>query len=224
MSKHISQSSRIDMTKEQILQEVATNKWQPEFKFTDDLDTVVDSILKPREDYFLGLHSKVKEIIEKEIRFCIGNKIYDDNNNYQITFVDVCNWQRELFEYKKSKIEETFTEKVFYAGRASRLPNQNIDLGLRQSNVKVGEWTPPAPMFLEGLKEMCFPINITGNILDLPLSLTYSINPILYENKLTDWYKIFEAIFYFEDFNYVLGQIVINVMSYVLTGKYLIRK
>ena len=51
------------MTNQDILDEVATSKWQPEFEFTDDLDEVVDSILKPHEDYFLGLHSKVEEII-----------------------------------------------------------------------------------------------------------------------------------------------------------------
>ena len=81
------------MDKQDILDEVATSQWQPAFLFTGDLDAVVDSILKPHEDYFLGLHSKVKEIIEREISYA---KTAD---TYQITFADVSNWQKELFEY-----------------------------------------------------------------------------------------------------------------------------
>jgi hypothetical protein len=208
------------------------------FEFTDNLDAVVDSVLKPREDYFLGLHSKVKEIIETAIA---DYERGDITEFYEISFNNVCNWQKELFEHKMNIIKghsqilsninwqaaarsQSTLNKLEISEKAIKLPNQHIKLGLRTTNVKVGNWTPPEPMFLEGLKSMCFPINVVENILDLPLSLTYSINHRLYENKLTEWYKIFENIHFFEDFNDVIGCIVVNIFSYVLTGKYLIKE
>lgn len=198
------------MTKEQILNEVATSNWQPQFEFTIDLDAVVDSINKPHEDYFLGMNPVVKEIIERGIKHCIGNRIYDDNYNYQITFADVCNWQKELFEYKKRIIR-----------------NQYINLGLRTTNVKVGNWNPPAPYFLEDLKEMCFPIVLNQND-TLKLGTICEGGSIFTDDQikfwLTKWYKIFETIAYMEDLNGRLGGIVINILSYILTGKYLIKK
>jgi len=247
------------MTQEQILSEVANSDWQPEFEFTDDLDAVVDSILKLHEDYFLGLHNKVKEIIEREIECaqnqeCGGNMqwVDDDMNGtdfykclscghiqnsseycyndklYQITFANVCDWQKELFEYKLNLCNRILnkddgcnvklTQSVLY------LPNTNINLGLRTTNVKVGNWTPPAPMFLEELKEMCFPIKIENNILNLPLSLTYSVDQNLYKDKLTEWYKICMTTHFWNDLNGRLGGIVINILSFILTGKYLISK
>ena len=58
------------MTLKDIKNEVSQSKWQPMFEFTTDLDAVVDSILKPHEDYFLvGLHGKVKEIVLDTIKF-----------------------------------------------------------------------------------------------------------------------------------------------------------
>jgi hypothetical protein len=234
------------MTKEEIFQEVATNEWQPEFEFTDDLDAVIDSILKPREDYFLGLHGKVKGIIETAIA---DYERGDITEGYKISFNNVCNWQKELFEHKMNIIKghsqilsninwqaaarsQSTLNKLEISEKAIKLQNQHIKLGLRQSNVKVGEWTPPAPMFLEDLKEMCFPIDLSnfGNVVKYrePKMIDLKSKTELKNREvkicLTDWYKIFETIFYFEDFNYVLGQIVINIMSYVLTGKYLIRK
>ena len=221
------------MTNQDILDEVATSKWQPEFEFTDDLDAVVDSILKPHEDYFLGLHSKVKGIIQREISYA---KTVD---TYQITFADVSNWQKELFEYKKRKIED-LVSLIQYGDRANLsdsykaqdLPNQYINLGLRDTNVKVGKWIPPAPMFLENLKEMCFPVKtitednditvyLLGTRLEKEEGMIQDKDFIL--EILTDWYKIFQSVHFYNDFNGRVGGIVINIISYILTGKYLIK-
>ena len=221
------------MTEQDILHEVATSKWQPEFEFTDDLDEVVDSILKPHEDYFLGLHSKVEEIIEREIFYAITV------DNYKITFADVCNWQKELFEYKKRKIED-LVSLIQYGDRANLsdsykaqdLPNQYINLGLRDTNVKVGKWIPPAPMFLENLKEMCFPVKtitednditvyLLGTRLEKEEGMIQDKDFIL--EILTDWYKIFQSVHFYNDLNGRVGGIVINIISYILTGKYLIK-
>jgi len=40
---------------------------------------------------------------------------------------------------------------------------------------------------------------------------------------LTQWYKIFQTIHFFEDLNGRLGGIVINILFYNSTGKYLIK-
>ena len=101
------------MNKEQILQEVKNSKWQPEFIYTDNLNDVVDDILKPHEDYFLNLHEKVKEIIEREIEY--GKTV----ENYKITFADTCNWQKELFEYKK---KVAIFKRVSFDSRCYLLP------------------------------------------------------------------------------------------------------
>jgi len=40
---------------------------------------------------------------------------------------------------------------------------------------------------------------------------------------LTYWYNLFSHIQFFENFNSLLGNIVINIFSYILTNKYLIQ-
>ena len=238
------------MTKEEILHEVVNSKWQPEFEFTDDLDDVVDSILKPHEDYLLNLHDKVKEIIKREILYFDGlknqNPFYPEYSDYKITFEDICNWQKELFEHKKRLINniqiqsETYQtteeyKKMFpalyeyklFADKVKNLPNQYINLGLRKINVKVGDWTPPHPMFLEDLKEMCFPVSINN---DKTLLLDNICKGGSIQTKeqivfwLTKWYKIFETIYFFEDLNGRIGGIVIKIFSFLLTGKYIKKK
>jgi hypothetical protein len=226
------------MTKEQILLEVETSKFQPEFEFTKNLDDVVDNINKPHEDYFLGLNSKVKEIIEKEIEY--ANTV----ENYQITFADVCNWQKELFKYKQkvignliSKFNQDSNQELGNGYRFVRsfqetendiaikcknLPNQHINLGLRQTNVKVGQWTPPTPTFLEDLKKMCFPISTGKVTVNCENSFGF-VDSNEIKEYLTEWYKTFQTIHFFEDFNGRLGGVVINILSYILTEKYLIR-
>lgn len=171
------------MTKQQILNEVETSNWQPKFKFTDNLDAVVDSILQPNEDYFLDLHSKVKEIITRETEFYnnkkdmgLSSSLYPE---YNITFADVCNWQKELFEHKailrsdlifnlsnnpKLYDEIGFEEEEMLFKKTCDLPNQYINLGLRQINVNVGKWAAPHPLNLENLKQMCFPLQVKNGL------------------------------------------------------------
>jgi hypothetical protein len=225
------------MTKSEILQQVAESTWQPEFEFTDDLNHVVDSILKPHEDYFLGLHSKVQEIIKREIAY--ANSV----DNYTITFADICNWQKELFEHKKDLIDiavSTLHENYenMFALKAGCLPNQHINLGLRTVNVRVGNWYPPKPMFLEDLKEMCFPLALEFDCrktIDYSYYLNTGTEAVFEEDyddiseyekeilqMLTNWYKIFQICHFCEDLNGRVGGIVINIISYILTGKYLI--
>lgn len=259
------------MTKQQILDEINSSSFQPEFEFTDSLDKAVDSILKPHEDYFLNLHDEVKEIIERETVFAStlpsfvsessygidGKKGWEIQqellSNYEITFANVCNWQKELFEYKKEKIKDfiepdwqldeyndsddpddikEWKDAAFRWNHCkkiiNKLPNQHINLGLRQTNVKVGNWTPPNPMFLEELKEMCFPIEVdNGEFLTLPVNFddglinNSKVDDEYFKYWITEWYKVFETIHFFEDLNGRIGGIVINILSYCLTGKYL---
>lgn len=233
------------MNKNQILEEVANSTWQPEFEFTDDLPAVIDKILKSHEDYFLKLHDRVKEIIQRESEYAkhiIDTRKYQQHNidssdmkhftkaidNYQITFADVCNWQKELFEHKKRIIHFSKKDAQEYGdfydlNKLINLPNQHINLGLRQTNVKVDNWNLPAPMFLENLKEMCFPLYVTDRLtINQHSTECFDNDDIL--NTLTKWYKIFQTIHFFEDLNGKLGGIVINILSYILTGKYLISK
>lgn len=239
------------MTKQDILDEVATSQWQPVFTFTDDLDAVVDSILKPHEDYFLGLHDKVKGIIQRECLF----RDSDETRHVAITFADVSNWQKELFMYRHDRINYHYDnsdyaticpddlteeeEDLWYENQSKHtdiykqskgLPNLFINLGLRDTNIQTGKWTPPAPMFLEDLKEMCFPLKIADNeFLTLPnyyddgLIKDSKVDDDYFKYWITEWYKTFKLCYFFEDFNEELSNIVINILSYILTGKYLIK-
>ena len=187
--------------KERLLSTVKNSKWQPNFHYTNDLDAVVDDICKPHEDYIvLGIRDKVNEIIFREIEY------YQANPDATITFADVCNWQKELFKHKLELISESDDEKI------RNLPNQYINLGLRKSLVTVGEDTPPNPMFLEELKELCFPLTFKSS--------NVSINVL---ERLTEWYKTFEHIHFFEDLNGRLGGIVINILSFLLCENFMIK-
>jgi hypothetical protein len=260
------------MTEQQILSEVSTSDWQPEFEFTDDIDAAVDSILISHEDYFLGLHSKVKEIIDEGINYFKCDGIIDEfdeegdelpkpccricgstRNSYgycteftkeyrEITFADMCNWQKELFEHKKRIIDGVFDMYVtsnlnqwedaniyeMKYQKTKKLPNLYLDvankLGLRNSIVTVGKYTPPHPIYLEDLKDMCFPISIynqEGVTLGTCYEGTFNSDEavLIY---LTDWYRVFQTIHFFNDLNGRIGGIAINVLSYLLTGKYMI--
>lgn len=218
------------MTQEQIFNEVANSNWQPTFTGTFSLDEAVDSILKPHEDYFLGLHDKVKEIIEREIHYA---KTISD---YRITFADICNWQKELFEHKIEIIDRNIRninpDEDWFFGRDSTkiyidLPNQYINLGLRKTSVKVGNWRPPHPIILDELKEMCFPISVNLNEDRLSFFIHGWVGAKRDTKKqllscLTEWFKIFQTIHFLEDLNGRVGGIVINILYHLLTGEYLI--
>lgn len=214
--------------KEILLNAVKNSKWQPNFHYTNDLDAVVNSICEPHEDrMLLGIRDKVKEIIVREVDYHNNNL----KNPFTITFADVCNWQKELFNHKLELINESDDEKIL------NLPNQYINLGLRQTNVTVGEDTPPNPIFLEEIKELCFPIHLNYEMRER-LSEDYSWQIVTEEisltsiernfeanllTNLTEWYKTFEHIHFFEDLNGRLGGIVINILSFLLCEKFMIK-
>ena len=87
-------------------------------------------------------------------------------------------------------------------------------------------------MFLEDLKKMCFPIFDleydcmsevdTNHIVSLDGIYT-SLHSEIVKYKLTQWYKICMTCHYWDDLNGRIGGIVINILSYILTGKYLIK-
>lgn len=178
---------------DKILMEVVKSDWQPSFEFTTNINDVVDSILIPHEDYGLGLHSELLKILEEE------SLVSDEGADLLIDFNKACEYQKRLFDHKLSLINDS---------KWLSLPNLYIDLGMRNTHVKVGKWTPPAPYLLPNLIGMCFPVVIGANILE----------------DLTQWYKVFQIIHPFNDLNGRVGGLIINIVSYQLTGKYLIDK
>lgn len=54
------------MTFEQILDEVSTSKWQPEFIWVDSVEECADLINRPHEDYPLGVQGTIDMIREFE--------------------------------------------------------------------------------------------------------------------------------------------------------------
>jgi hypothetical protein len=222
------------MTKQEVFNKIDNLTCQVEF--TTDLDAVVESMLKSHENYFLELNSKVKDIIEKKVK-------YLKTDNYArcfvpITFVDVCNWQKELYKYKQSTIKYWLKDITFRLNNSEKrclinpltsqkhfdlneklknLSNPHISLGLRD-------------FCLENLKTVCFSVSdLTYNCMEEyesgAVSLDGTYKSFHFENtkqRLAEWYKIFITIQFFKDFNEVLGMIVVNVLSYALIGKYLV--
>ena len=105
--------------------------------------------------------------------------------------------------------------------RINNLPNQEINLGLRQKEVTVSGRKCPPPMLLEELKEFCFPIKIDDDKVSIHYrEICHGRDNKQLLNTLTDWYKLFNQIHFFEDLNGRLGGIVVNILSHILTGKY----
>ena len=76
-------------------------------------------------------------------------------------------------------------------------------------------------MLLEELKEFCFPIKIDDDIVSIHYrEICHGRDNKQLLNTLTDWYKLFNQIHFFEDLNGRLGGIVVNILSHILTGKY----
>lgn len=228
------------MTKKQLLEMFETDNFKPELKLTDSLEEAIELVLKPHEDYFLGLHSKVKKMIEREIKDRTDSSILQiivPESVNSITFADICNWQKELFEHKKYQIQEwiekancieqydikpyEISDRDALLKRINNLPNQEINLGLRQKEVTVSGRKCPPPMLLEELKEFCFPIKIDDDIVSIHYrEICHGRDNKQLLNTLTDWYKLFNQIHFFEDLNGRLGGIVVNILSHILTGKY----
>jgi hypothetical protein len=238
------------MTKKDILNEVANSEWQPEFEFTDSINDAVDSILKPHEDYGLGLHSELIKILEEE------KELSDNGQDLLINISWILDVQKRLYDHKLSLL----TEEWYW------LPNTNLHneaggLGLRNRAVEVKGWIPPKHYLIPILLDMCLPIMINWdcsvcgsmdyyaatslseiasfNSVD---TVHYSGNntfgsggygwyPVLQDKYeadilkgLTQWYKVFEAIHPLNDLNGRVGGLIINIVSHNLTGKYLINK
>jgi hypothetical protein len=254
------------MTKEQLMEMFETDNFQSKLEFTTNIEEAIESILNPHEDCFLELHNKVRKMIEREIKDRTDSSILQiivPESTYLITFADICNLQKELFEHKKEIIrysllshsQSYYSEGQFISDddtdywKINNLPNQHINLGLRQKEVTVSGRKCPHPMLLEELKELCFPIDIQWglfkrNSIDYYHQLHLGNrfvwfesayvdtenfdNPIIDKinledsllNELTNWYKLFNQIHFFEDLNGRLGGIVVNILSHILTGKY----
>ena len=233
------------MTKQDILNEVANSKWQPEFEFTDNINDAVDSILKPHEDYGLRLHSELIKILEEE------EELASNGQDLLINIGWLLDVQKRVYDHKLSLLTDEF----------AWLPNLHIDLGMRNTAVQVGNWIPPKHYLIPILLDMCLPIMINWDCsmcgsMDYyaatSLSEIASFNSIdtvehngndtfgsggygwskKLEDKyneqvkeaLTQWYKVFETIHPLNDLNGRVGGLIINIVSHNLTGKYLINK
>ena len=230
----------------EILNEINNSTFQYKFEFTNNIDSAVDNLLKIDEDYFLNLNNEVKELIQKEIEYAIQlneHSSFQKQNfensllgvfakpleSYEITFEYVCRLKKEIFEHKIQIIEDinsdafndylnckpNYLESLKLAKKANNLLNKNINLELRN------------------LKEMCFPLSISSikekSFFWLLIAAEIDKLPetkedwdSIYLLVLEDWYKVFQKINFFGDFNHKLGGIIINIFSYLITGKYLI--
>jgi hypothetical protein len=238
------------MTKKDILNQVTNSKWQPEFEFTDNINDAVDSILKPHEDYGLGLHSELIKILEEE------EELASDGQDLLINISWILDVQKRLYNHKLSLLTEEW-----YWLPNTNLHNETGGLGLRNRAVQVGSWIPPGHYLIPILLDMCLPIMINWDS-SLTFSMDYyaqtslseiasfhSVDTVKYDNNdsmwsggygwyqelqdkyeadilkgLTQWYKVFETIHPLNDLNGRVGGLIINIVSHNLTGKYLINK
>lgn len=159
------------MTYDNIITEVKTSNWQPEFVLYQTIHDVAEAINRPHEDYPIGVEATV-EMIEHH------------RGMERITFADACNIQKYLFDAKVKIANE----------QGLTLPNLHINLGLRQTEVKVGSWTPPHPMFLPDFVRNLFPVYASD------------------WQSLVDWYKQFQTVHPFEDLNGRVGGIIVAAL------------
>ena len=220
--------------KEQIIKEVRESNFQPTFIYSDSIDKVVDSINIPHEDYDLDLNGVVRSIIVSETYKGMKD-IRTSPFIYSITLNDIFYYQNEILKVKQEKA--ALSNKSY--------PNIYIKTGLRTHSVKVGNWIPPLPLYLQEFSEELFPIQLKMKFTEsddmyfqfstLTIKLFDKvITEEFYENEnenddrlleiLTEWYKYYETIHFLEDFNGRTGGIVINILSYLITSKYLINE
>lgn len=195
------------MNIQDIINEVKTSKWQPQFEFTDNFDYAVDSILIPHEDYFLKLHDKVKEIILSEVEFA-KTQTSADFNYLPIFEIGI----REIFTYQKMLFDDKF-KKVVQTG-AYHLPNRYIPMGYRQHSVKLPNFVPPMPMYVPTLLENIIPVKIENGKMSNKIGIT----------DLTEFYKVFQTIHPFDDLNGRVGGIVMNIISKLIFDKWIVNK
>lgn len=220
------------MAKEQILENTIQKH---KFEFTEDLYAVIDKIISSDDIYFPNLHQKIIEIIDKEIAYAkhiSGTIIYD------ITFDNIEKAQKILSDYMKQVIEQTLEgegdlaiisetkdDYHYLKRKLNSLINQHMNLGLRKTNVNTDTCIFPEPEYLESLKDMCFPISEDSfdYLRDNIDEVTFDLFDENVKIHLTQWYSRFQSIRYFESLNNILGYVVINIFSYILTEKYLIK-
>lgn len=213
------------MNKYNILREVEESKFQPEYIPTKDINEAVLDIMTGHEDYELKeLHNAVLNILKEETQY------FAKETQINIDFTYACNLQNVLYKAKKTAIENYLNDNTKTEEQKKRiqsLPNQHINLGLRQKNVKVNDWTPPEPLQLLSLIDMCFPIMVikkccTDYFDDLENGkFLPDINTPLRNMSIQEWYKIFQTVHFFEDFNGRVGGIILNILSFLIHGHYL---
>ena len=217
----------------QIYEETQTSKWQPKFKITDDINEVVKMINLGHEDDPIN-HKATREMIEF---YCLSE-------NCSFTLGQALSIQKYLFD-KKIKYVQSIRKKYsdYLAADlddindsfsdqedldfVNNLPNLHIQLGMRNVNVKVGNWVPPSPMFLTDLVQSIFPIQFSNNcelMMDnygLTAQILMRNEPIYNMELLQQWYKIFQTIHPLNDLNGRVGGIIIAVLGKKIFGKYL---
>jgi hypothetical protein len=204
------------MTFLDILNEVESSSWQPEFEWVSSSKEVSEKINSPHEDYPLG----VRPTMDMINAFAGVEKI---------TWADACNIQKFLFTAKQDQIKNAVEDSDKYldepelsihevAGKYERLPNLHINLGMRKTEVKVGDWNPPHPMFIQDLIEQIFSVSwhVQTQKFCIPHYKLGTISPIF-------WYKLFETIHPFEDLNGRVGGIIVAVLSHS-NGEFLVPK
>lgn len=208
------------MTISQIYKEVENSTWQPTFKYTVCQADAIDSMLLPHEDYFLQLHDCVKEILDEESNHFAVNDFY-------INIKYALNLQSRLFKSKKDKFSNPKYDNII-------LENMYIKLGIRTTKVSVGGWNPPIGIDVNELIEECFPIDIASfcNLNYVAQFIAEDLSTIGDKRKeeylgkvcqaITLWYKIFQTIHPLNDLNGRVGGIIMNLVSYKLTGMWLV--
>ena len=192
---------------------------QYSFSYTTDLDDVVANMLLPYEGYFTKMFSidkekvarDVKEIIMSEVENISDREIirhvFPETEAYSITIGNLVRWQKEMFQ-----------------------PHSLLN----------SRYMPGYLISKEEVISSVFPVS-TENIsalIDINVS-DETINSIVYQSllknilttferekvklELTYWYSLYSHLKPFENFNSLLGNIVINILSYSLTNKYLIK-
>lgn len=197
------------MTFQDIINEVKSSKWQPEFEWVDSIDECADRINSPHEDYPLGIQPTIQMIGLLK-------------NEKRITWADACNIQSFLFRGKADIINAQIAS---YTGGYSKnhewllsLPNRYITIGLRKKEVQIGAWIPPHPIFLQDLVDKIFPIFLTDTPFFHERQKQISSNI-----ELIEWYKLFETIHPFEDLNGRVGGIIVAILSHT-NGQFLAPK
>ena len=174
---------------ETLLNEVAISKWQPKFKFTDDLALVADKINQPHEDYPC-LVDQTREVIELFAHSAPYRDLRD------ISWSSAQGIQKILWKHKEKEL------------------GGYIELGARKVMVTVGDFVPPIPFYVEDLIEGVF-----KRFHDQSFNWDdeqYTID------TLTQFFKEFETVHPFTDLNGRVGNIILNIASCHLTGKWII--